>query len=48
VPNAPAEVLLDVELPVPVEGVALAFAFAVVDSAFFAFGVSEFNTVGIE
>jgi hypothetical protein len=48
VPNAPAEVLLDVELLVPVELVALVFVFAAVDSALFAAGISEFNTVGIE
>jgi hypothetical protein len=48
VPNPSAEVLLDVELLVPVEGVALVFVLAVLDSAFFAAGVSEFNTVGIE
>jgi hypothetical protein len=47
VPNPAAEVPLDVEPLVPVELVALAFAFADVDSAFFAAGTSEFNTVGI-
>jgi hypothetical protein len=48
VPNELAEVLLDVELLVPVELAALVFVFAAVDSALFATGVSEFNTVGIE
>jgi hypothetical protein len=48
VPNAPAEVLLDDELFVPVELAALVFVFTAIDSAFFAAGMSEFNTVGIE
>jgi hypothetical protein len=48
VPNELAEVLLDVELLVPVEVAALVLVFAAVDSAFFAAGMSEFNTVGIE
>jgi hypothetical protein len=48
VPNVPAEVLLDVELLVPVELAALVFVFAADDSVLFATGVSEFNTVGIE
>jgi hypothetical protein len=40
-------VLLEVELLVPVELVAFVFVFAAVDSAFFAAGMSELNTVGI-
>jgi hypothetical protein len=48
VPKPSAEVLLDDELLVPVERVALVLVLAAVDSAFFATGVSEFNTVGNE
>jgi hypothetical protein len=47
VPNPLAELLLDVELLVPVELAALVFVFAAADCVFFATGMSEFNTVGI-
>jgi hypothetical protein len=46
VPNPSADVLLEVELLVPVELVALVLALAAVASALFAAGVSEFKTVG--
>ena len=46
-PNPLADVPLEVELLVPVELVAFVFVFDAVDGAFFATGMSEFNTVGI-
>jgi hypothetical protein len=47
VPSPPADVLLDEELLVPVELVALVLVFTAVNSALFAAGMSELNTDGI-